>query len=66
MIVTPIIGGVALGLAIRSTLPPTDSRPIGLIDQVQALAGAETQPDGPVEVIFFRDTQLASQALQAG
>jgi ABC-2 type transport system permease protein len=66
MIATPIIGGVALGLAIQSALPPTDSRPIGLIDQAQALAGAETQPDGPVKIIFFPDAQAAFQALQAG
>jgi len=29
MIVTPIIGGIILALAIRTAMPPTDPRPIG-------------------------------------
>jgi ABC-2 type transport system permease protein len=63
MAITPVVGGIALGLAIRMTLPPTDPRPIGLIDEAQLLATAEDPPHDPVEVIFFPDAQAAAEAL---
>lgn len=66
MMIAPVVGGLALALAIYTAQPPTDPRPIGLIDQVQVLAGEDRPPKGPVEVIFFEDSQAAAGALAAG
>jgi ABC-2 type transport system permease protein len=66
MVVAPVIGGLALGLAIRMATPPTDSRPIGLIDQVGLLTETEALARGPVEVIFFEQPPEAAVALEQG
>jgi len=66
IIVTPLIGGLVLALAIRTALPPTDPRPIGVIDQARVLADTQTRPDRPVEIIFFTSSQTASRALDGG
>lgn len=63
MVALPIGGGIALALAIQSVLPPTDPRPVGLIDQANILPNESSPPINPVEIIFFDDTQIAEQSL---
>lgn len=61
----PLIGGLTLFLALRLAIPPTDPRPIGLIDQAGLLA--DTSPPGqPVGVEPFADSQRAAAALARG
>ena len=55
-----------LALAIRSALPATDPRPIGVVDQVQLLPGTQASSSGPVEVLFFSSVPAASLALASG
>jgi len=66
MITVPIIGGIVLAIVIRSALPPTDPRPIGIVDQIELFAETASQPHNPVEVVFFADTQSAATALKQG
>ncbi len=66
MVVIPLIGGIALALAISTALPHTDPRPIGVIDQTHLFDLEEIPPNQPVEVIFFADAQGADAALEKG
>ncbi|MBI1881306.1 MAG: ABC transporter permease [Chloroflexi bacterium] len=66
MLSAPVVGGIILLLAIRAAMPPTDSRPIGLIDQAGLLAGAATTPNQPVMVQRFADAEEAAVALAKG
>jgi len=66
MVAVPIIGGLALALAISTALPRTDLRPIGVIDQPHLFAETKNRPDKPVKIIFFTDTQAAAEALEKG
>lgn len=61
----PLIGGIALFLAIRLTLPPTNPRPIGLIDQSGLLADTPP-PSQSVSVELFADSPTAAAALARG
>lgn len=61
----PLIIGFALFLAIRLAIPPTDPRPIGLVDQSGLLADAQF-PSQPVTVEPFADSQSAAAALAQG
>lgn len=61
----PLAGGVILYLAIRAAMPPTDPRPIGLIDQPGILADAPA-PSNPVSVERFASSQTAAAALARG
>lgn len=61
----PLLGGIALFLAVRLALPPTDPRPIGLIDQSGLLTNA-TPPIQPVSAEAFADSQSAATALARG
>jgi ABC-2 type transport system permease protein len=61
----PLIGGLMLYLAIRAAMPPTDPRPIGLIDQPGILANSPA-PGNPVSVERFADPQAAAAALARG
>jgi ABC-2 type transport system permease protein len=63
MIATPLIGGIVLAFAIWSALPATDPRPVGIVDQANLFAHAESQPSDPVGIIFYTDTQAATDAL---
>ncbi|MCB0167958.1 MAG: ABC transporter permease [Anaerolineae bacterium] len=65
MIAMPVVGGIALALVVQTLLPPTDPRPIGLIDQATLLSPAN-RPGDPVEIIFFDDTTAAGQSLANG
>lgn len=66
MVAAPVIGGLVLALVILSIMPPTDLRPIGVVDQAQLFAEAEARPNEPVEIIFFADDQAAAKALRGG
>lgn len=66
MLSAPIAGGIVLLLAIRAAMPPTDPRPIGLIDQPGILAEATTTPDQPVAVRRFANSEEAAAALASG
>lgn len=66
LITTPIIGGILLAIAIQIVMPPTDPRPVGLVDQAGLLNLAQNRPAGPVDVISFADTQAAARALAQG
>lgn len=66
MTITAIAGGIILAIAIRTALPPTDPRPIGLVDEVDLLADASSAPSGPVDVLFYAGTQAAANALGKG
>lgn len=61
----PVIGGLILYLAIRAAMPPTDPRPIGLIDQPGILAGSPTSSQ-PVPIERFTSAQAAAAALARG
>ncbi len=65
MISMPMIFGIILAAAISSATPPTDPRPVGMIDQPQLLGDTE-MPNQPVEVIMYADQQVAAMALQQG
>ena len=65
MIALPVVGGIALALILQTLLPPTDPRPIGIIDQAALLSPA-TSPNDPVETIFFDNTAAADQSLADG
>jgi ABC-2 type transport system permease protein len=66
MILTPLVGGIVLALAIWTALPPTDPRPIGVVDRAQLFANAGAPPDEPVEIIMFADMRAAVGALNEG
>ena len=66
MVAVPIIGGIILALVIGSALPPTDPRPVGIVDQIGLFTETEIPSHGPVEIVFFADTQAAATALEAG
>lgn len=66
MVTVPILGGLALALAISTAMPRTDLRPVGIIDQPGLLAEAAHRPEKPVEIIFFADEQTANNALETG
>ena len=66
MITVPIIGGVILAFVIRSALPPTDPRPVGIVDQIGLFAEADPIPDNSIEVLFFAEPQSAATALDEG
>ncbi|MCB0213034.1 MAG: ABC transporter permease [Anaerolineae bacterium] len=63
IVALPLGGGLALALALRSALPPTDPRPVGLVDQAHVVDNASTPPHDPVEVLLFDDVDTAKQAL---
>ena len=63
MMSVPLMGGLILFLAIRAALPPTDPRPIGLIDPAGVLADTSSDPTYPVEVRRFAHPQEAAMAL---
>ena len=62
MVSAPLGGGVILFLAIRNAMPPTDPRPIGVVDQVGLFATA-AYPDDPVEALPFETVPEAAAAL---
>jgi ABC-2 type transport system permease protein len=66
IVVAPLVGGMFLALAIRSALPATDLRPIGVVDQVQLLPDTQASSSRPVEVLFFSSVPAASLALASG
>lgn len=66
MLGAPVVGFLMLVLVMRSALPPTDPRPIGLVDQAGLLAGSETLPGNPVAVKRFASPEAAAAALAAG
>lgn len=66
MLSIPLLGGLILFLAIRAAMPPTDPRPIGLIDPASVLAAAATDPTQPVAVQRFANSQEAAVALNSG
>lgn len=66
ILAAPVVGGAVLALAIRSALPPTDPRPIGLVDRAGLFADAEDYPDEPVDVILFANPEAATAALDSG
>ena len=62
----PIAGSVILLWAIRSVIPPTDFRPIGVVDESRFFpppAGSDTTP---VEMLGFDTVPGAVSALEAG
>lgn len=61
----PLVGGVILYLALRAAMPPTDPRPIGLIDQPGILADSPA-PSDPVSVERFASSEAAATALARG
>lgn len=61
----PLAGGLILYLAVRAAMPPTDPRPIGLVDQPGILADSPI-PNDPVHVERFANPQAAAAALAQG
>ncbi|MEM7344088.1 MAG: ABC transporter permease [Chloroflexota bacterium] len=66
VLLVPLIGGIVLFLAIRSAMPVTDPRPIGVIDQPSLFTEPVTPPNDPVEVILFDTPEAAQTALETG
>lgn len=64
--VGPVVGGLLLALAIFMAMPPTDTRPIGLVDEAGLLAGIESYPDEPVPALPFESGAEAEAALAGG
>ncbi|MCP4683060.1 MAG: ABC transporter permease, partial [Desulfobacterales bacterium] len=62
----PIIGGLILALAIRAAMPPTDPRPIGVVDQAGLFSDVRTYPQAPAPVRLFAEPEKAAIALSAG
>ena len=63
MVALPLGGGLVLALALKSAMPPTDPRPVGLVDQAYVVDDAAIPPHNPVEILFFDDVDAAKQAL---
>lgn len=63
-----VIFGLAGALFIRVSLPPTNGRPVGLVDESRtaALADSSTYPTNPVPLQRYESVTAARSALQEG
>ncbi len=66
LVVLPALGGLLLALAVASAMPPTDLRPVGVIDQAGLLGNMGDAPIDPVEMRSFTTVKAARAALTAG
>ena len=66
IIIMPMLGGLTLALVMASAIPPTDPRPVGLVDQGGLTAGVPDVPDRPVEIRPYPSLAEADAALDAG
>jgi len=66
IIIIPMLGGLTLALMVASAIPPTDPRPVGLVDQAGLTDGAPDAPDHTVEIRLYSSLETAEAALAEG